>query len=483
MLTNREWLPPLVSFELTRAGRAKWYYALRVVPLVVWFAYVQFSQLGPVRFRPDAIELSFVAVWFVIVTSCLVVGPVFGAASFAGERERGTLDILLLAGKSIHQVYWAKLTVVVLAQVCVLAGSYIFMPMLGTTWPSLVLGILAMFVQAYVIAALAVFASAAVSRASHALIATYAIIAIWIGAGNYIHSLGFPGLRDNISFWTVDSSDFSAMAFKIAVGAVFTWLTFVVLRQHKTHQAKFRSSAPRRMSRRQSNSHLKPLMRRVTNDAVTGWVNSSYLRTILVAVALACVVKFVWLATFLAIPVLVFGVATSAAGLYQSTTMETLQTTPLDRKEWAHAYGAAHAHAWLFLMPAIVVGFLDYSYFSAFTWPEGWLGTFTAAAAVVKGVALYWVYAWAAVHATLVTKGMVRMTLMGLVGVLYAHFIIFLLGGILGSLVEGIIAGREIDVIGLAPTWHGYLIDVIVCIALVFALRRRYEKRFAAAFS
>jgi ABC-type transport system involved in multi-copper enzyme maturation permease subunit len=136
-----EWwrLSPLFAWELTRLGRARWAFVVRTVYVACLLAAAVWSYETNRDLWTSREKLSQFAEAFmnaVLVTQFMAVmalTPVLVAGSIAGERERGTLDVLLTMPLSSAEIVLGKFVVRLLAVACLmLAGLPVLS--LATLW-------------------------------------------------------------------------------------------------------------------------------------------------------------------------------------------------------------------------------------------------------------------------------------------------------------------------------------------------------------
>lgn len=117
--------------QLRPAGRVPKHYALQGVPVVLLFLAVVF--LGPVYLEAESLGFAVVMTGFILMTVATVGPMALAGDTFAGERERHTLETVLTAPVTPRQLFLGKM----LAHGAVLAGGLVVATLLTVALVSL----------------------------------------------------------------------------------------------------------------------------------------------------------------------------------------------------------------------------------------------------------------------------------------------------------------------------------------------------------
>ena len=127
------------------------------------------------------------APWYIsyVVVFNMLVGPVFSAGSVTSERERETLDLLLVTLLSPWQILWGKLVSalrVATVLTCFLLWPLVLACMLVTTywtnWPTILGYLVIVFLTSVTTSTLALFCSVLFRKTSVAMMMSYLVMAL-----------------------------------------------------------------------------------------------------------------------------------------------------------------------------------------------------------------------------------------------------------------------------------------------------------------
>jgi ABC-type Na+ efflux pump permease subunit len=153
-----------------------------VMGLVAWLIVVIANQSGP-AFAPEMGGIIFGTLsWVQFVLLCFA-APGLTAGAISGERERQTLDLLLVTRMSALQVVVGKLGVAVAFLLLLMVASLPVYGLLfllgGIALTNLVLTTIIYVVTVFLLGALGLYFSAVFKRTQAAVITTYGILIGW----------------------------------------------------------------------------------------------------------------------------------------------------------------------------------------------------------------------------------------------------------------------------------------------------------------
>ncbi len=232
---------PIFDKEMRSEIFAQGTLMLRVV-IMVSMALAVPMMAGFLFFWPDQ------APWYVsyVILFNMLVGPVFSAGSVTSERERETLDLLLVTLLSPWQILWGKL--VSALRVATVLTCFLLWPMVlacglvTTYWPNwlTVLGyVIVVLLTSVTTSTLALFCSVVFRKTSVAMMMSYLIMAVLfmspiaiVEFGRSFASVATPWL-DSLALLTPFGATFSlpldhkVLGDHVRAGNWSIWLAFV----------------------------------------------------------------------------------------------------------------------------------------------------------------------------------------------------------------------------------------------------------------
>ena len=188
------WVPsmPVVFREFTSTGRRKWVYAIRLLPMVicclpmVWFALFFALLPSAMQGRGNLDILSgfmgMALAWVQVLVVALIC-PLVSAGLIAGERQNGTLGLVLITGLRGSDLFFSKLFVAFVQVELILLST---LPLIsfgaylgGINVPLAALRLASSSVYALAMCALGLMCSSMSRRPGEALALSILLAALW----------------------------------------------------------------------------------------------------------------------------------------------------------------------------------------------------------------------------------------------------------------------------------------------------------------
>ena len=368
---------PLVEKELTRTGKRRWTYVLRVVPVVIAVASIGLPSLFAVpstltidEFRQTAgIYLSYVSLGFQFFC-VFALAPLATAGLIAQEKRDRTLGLLLMADMRGADIAFAKLLSAFTQVEFLLLGT---LPLLaiaaymgGVSVPVVALQILLFTGLALATCSIGLLCSTVTRRPVEALFLAVVIESAWMivhsVVGDVWHAYAHTNPAGAIVALDQDTMDpaswLPALVFCLVVAAVCCVATVLLLpRQVFERPRRARRRVARRSRLFRELLPASPTSRLIAASA-PGLGIFSWPRPVqyLVAVALMIIgVVQCGVSGLLIVAVVCYDITSSLAAAQESGAFDAILVTPIENRRLARSIFGAFFRRSLLFFPALAV--------------------------------------------------------------------------------------------------------------------------------